>query len=82
MLFYEYLHNNDIKVEFKAIDKPECELNDKMDPLKKSLEHEKYVTSLINTIYAAAYEDQEFRTMQMLDWFVKEREKRKRQLPT
>ena len=72
MLFYEYLHNNDIKVEFKAIDKPECELNDKMDPLKKSLEHEKYVTSLINTIYAAAYEDQDFRTMQMLDWFVKE----------
>ena len=65
MLFYEYLHNNDIKVEFKAIDKPECEL-------KKSLEHEKYVTSLINTIYAAAYEDQDFRTMQMLDWFVKE----------
>ena len=72
MLCYEYLHNNDIKVEFKAIDKPECELNDIMDPLKKSLEHEKYVTSLINTIYAAAYEDQDFRTMQMLDWFVKE----------
>ena len=68
MLFYEYLHNNDIKVEFKAIDKPECELNDKMDPLKKSLEHEKYVTSLINTIYAAAYEDQDFRTMQTVSY--------------
>ena len=72
MLFYEYLHNNDIKKEKKAIDKPECELNDKMDPLKKSLEHEKYATSLINTFYAAAYVDQDFRTMQMLDWFVKE----------
>ena len=36
------------------------------------LEHEKYVTSLINTIYAAADEEKDFRTMQFLDWFVKE----------
>ena len=38
----------------------------------KALEHEKYVTSLINAIYAAAYEVKDFRTMQVLDWFVKE----------
>ena len=27
---------------------------------------------LIHTCYAAAYEDKDFRTMQFLDWFVKE----------
>ena len=43
-----------------------------MTPLKKALEHEKYVTSLINNIYAAAYNIKDFRTMQLLDWFVKE----------
>ena len=43
-----------------------------MTPLIKGLEHEKYVTSLINTIYVAAYEARDFRTMQVLDWFVKE----------
>ena len=43
-----------------------------MAPLKKGLEHEQYVTSLINTIYAAAFEVHDFRTMQLLDWFVKE----------
>ena len=43
-----------------------------MDPLKAGLEHEEYVTSLINDIYAAAYEVKDFRTMQFLDWFVKE----------
>ena len=43
-----------------------------MDVLKAGLEHEEYVTSLINTIYAAAYEVKDFRTMQFLDWFVKE----------
>ena len=30
------------------------------------------MTSLINDIYAAAYEVKDFRTMQFLDWFVKE----------
>ena len=72
LLFYQYLLNNEIKVVFEAIAKPECELTDNMAPLKNALEHEKYVTSLINTIYAAAYEDHDFRTMQLLDWFVKE----------
>ncbi len=72
MLFYQYLHNNGEKVTFGAIDKPECSLGDNMAPLKAGLEHEKYVTGLINTIYAAAYEDHDFRTMQLLDWFVKE----------
>lgn len=43
-----------------------------MDVLKAGLEHEKYVTSLINDIYSEAYEARDFRTMQFLDWFVKE----------
>ena len=72
ILFYQYLQNNDEKVTFKAIEAPDCELADHMAPLKKGLEHEQYVTSLINNIYAAAYEDHDFRTMQLLDWFVKE----------
>ncbi len=72
MLFYQYLLNNDEKVTFEAVAKPDCELNEHMDPLKKGLEHEKYVTSLINNIYAAAFDDHDFRTMQLLDWFVKE----------
>ena len=42
-----------------------------MDPLEACLEHEKYVTSLINDIYGAAYDIKDFRTMQFLDWFVK-----------
>ena len=43
-----------------------------MAPLKAGLEHEKYVTGLINAIYAEAFADHDFRTMQLLDWFVKE----------
>lgn len=72
MLFYQYLQNNGQKVTFEAIAKPDCELTDHMAPLKAGLAHEKYVTELIHTIYAAAHEAHDFRTMQLLDWFVKE----------
>ena len=72
MLFYQYLQNNGEGVTFEAIAKPEWERVDHMTPLKKALEHEKLVTASINAIYAAAYEVKDFRTMQMLDWFIKE----------
>ena len=72
MLFYQYLHNNNEKVTLEAIAKPDKVFADNMAPLKEGLKHEEYVTSLINNIYAAAYEAKDFRTMQFLDWFVKE----------
>ena len=72
MLFYTYLQNENQKVTLEAIDKPEKTITCHMDVLKAGLEHEEYVTSLINDIYAAAYEVKDFRTMQFLDWFVKE----------
>ena len=72
MLFYQYLQNENQKVTLEAIAKPDKEFTCHMDVLKAGLEHEEYVTSLINEIYAAAYEVKDFRTMQFLDWFVKE----------
>ncbi|MGN0498321.1 MAG: ferritin [Acutalibacteraceae bacterium] len=72
MLFYKYLQNNNEKVTLEAIAKPDKALDSDMIVLKAGLEHEEYVTSLINDIYAAAYEVKDFRTMQFLDWFVKE----------
>lgn len=72
MLFMKYLQNNSEKVTLEAIDKPNVSLSDNMAPLKAGLEHEIYVTSLINDIYDAAYSVKDFRTMQFLDWFVKE----------
>ena len=72
MLFYQYLQNENQIVTLDAIAKPDKELLSDMDVLLAGLEHEKYVTSLINDIYAAAYDVKDFRTMQFLDWFVKE----------
>lgn len=72
MLMYQYLHNNGVKVTLEAIAKPDKTFETLMDPLKAALAHEQYVTSLINTIYAAAQEVKDFRTTQFLDWFIKE----------
>lgn len=72
MLMYQYLHNNGETVTLEAIGKPDKTFETLMDPLKAGLEHEQYVTSLINAIYEAAQEANDFRTTQFLDWFVKE----------
>ena len=72
LLFLQYMQNNDLEVELDAIDKPEVQLTENIDPLREGLKHEQYVTSLINNIYEAAYSVKDFRTMQFLDWFVKE----------
>ena len=72
MLLYRYLHKNNEKVVLEAIAQPDKKLDSDMCVLKAGLEHEIYVTSLINDIYSAAQSAKDYRTMQLLDWFVKE----------
>lgn len=72
MLFLEYMQNNGEHITFEQINKPDKECTSLKDPLEFALKHERYITSLINTIYGAAHEVKDYRTMQFLDWFVKE----------
>ena len=72
MLFVQYLQNNGESVSLEAIEKPGVELTSPKAVLSEGLKHERYVTSLIHAIYDAAYSVKDFRTMQFLDWFVKE----------
>ena len=72
MLFIQYLQNNGESVTLEAIDKPDKAFDDFKGPLVAGFEHEQYVTQLIHTIYDAAYSVKDFRTMQFLDWFVRE----------
>ncbi len=72
MLFFTFLQNEDMPITLEAIAKPDKVLDSHMAVLEAGLEHERYVTSLINDIYGAAYDVRDFRTMQFLDWIVKE----------
>ena len=72
MMMRRYLIDNGIKVTFGAIAKPDKKFSNTTDPLKAGYEHEQYVTSLINNIYSEAFAIKDFKTMQFLDWFIKE----------
>ncbi len=72
LLFMQYLQNNGVRVTLDAIAKPDRAFHTPLDPLEVAAEHERYVTALIHAIYDAAYGVKDFRTMQFLDWFVKE----------
>jgi len=72
MLMLRYLQNNGEKPELEVIGKPDKDLTNRLQVLELGLEHEQYVTSLIHAIYDAASQAKDFRTLQFLDWFVKE----------
>lgn len=72
MLFMQYMQNNNLKVSLLAIDQPDKTYSSTMDALIYGLKHEEYVTSLIHNIYDIAHSNKDFRTMQFLDWFIKE----------
>jgi len=73
MMIQEYLQDNDIPVELEGIAKPHGVFNDDVKaPLVLALEHEKFVTNSIHTIYEEAVKFKDYRTMEFLNWFVKE----------
>jgi ferritin len=72
MLFTKYLQNNSEKVVLQDVKAPNIVFNDFREPVSAAFEHEQKITASINNIYAIAYEQRDFRTMQFLDWFVKE----------
>lgn len=72
MLFTQYMLNNGEKIILKDVKAANSSFHDFREPAVAAFEHEKKVTASINNIYAAAYDKKDFRTMQFLDWFVKE----------
>ncbi len=72
MLFRTFILNNDGSVRLLPIAAPEKNYAGFGEPLKTTKEHEETVSASINAIVAAAKDDNDFRTMEFLNWFVKE----------
>lgn len=72
MLLIQYLHNNNQNVTLEEIHKPDLEISAHDQPLKVAYEHEKRVTERFNLIYENAFKKNDFRTTQLLEWFIKE----------
>jgi ferritin len=72
LMLRRYLIDNGVRVTFAQVAKPDKTFANHLAPLEAGYEHECYVTSLITAIYAEAFAAKDFKTMQFLDWFVKE----------
>ncbi len=72
LLFRQFILNNGEAVTLAPIDAPKKDYSSFRDPLVMAYEHEQIVTASINNIYDVAYQVKDFKTMQFLDWFLKE----------
>ncbi len=71
-LFAQYLLNQNIRPVLETIERPDQHYQDVLEILNKGLEHEKFVTASIHEIVDAAHEAKDYRTLEFLNWFVKE----------
>jgi ferritin len=72
LLFMEYMQNNGLEVTLDAIAKPDVMFKNFKEPLEEALKHEKFVTASIYAIVAEATKANDYRTIEFLNWFVKE----------
>jgi len=82
MLFVKYLQNNNYRIRLFDVKAPDMQFSDFREPAAAAFKHEQEVTASINNIYAAAYGLKDFRTMQFLDWFIKEQNEEEKNTET
>lgn len=71
-LLMTYLLDNGEKVKLDSIAAPSGNYENQKSVLESAFEHEMFITSSLNDIYSIAYESKDFRTMEFLNWFIKE----------
>lgn len=67
-----YLLDRDQKVKMDAIAAPQAEFENFRAPIEMALNHELYVSSLINTLYGVAKDARDYPSCQFLDWYLAE----------
>lgn len=72
MGMYNYVFERGGKVELMSIEKPAEDFSSPLDVFEKVLEHEKYVTSLINDLTEVAEEVKDRAAISLLQWYIKE----------
>ncbi|OIO58701.1 MAG: ferritin [Verrucomicrobia bacterium CG_4_10_14_3_um_filter_43_23] len=72
MRFFDFLKNRNNVIELEALAKPTCSFASPIEVFKASLTHEQKVTRSIQHIYKVAEEEDDFTTMEFLNWFLKE----------
>lgn len=69
---FNYMVERSARVRLLQIDQPPFEWKTPLDMFRNALDHEKYVTGLINNLVNIANEDKDYATLSFLQWFVDE----------
>ena len=72
MKFFNYVNERGGRVRLEAIAEPPLEWSSVVDTFEATLDHEKHVTSLINTLVDKAIAEKDHATNNFLQWFVGE----------
>ena len=69
---YDYVFDRGGRVELEEIKKPPVTWESPLAAFKAALEHERYVSKLINNLVKIAMEENDYMTNNFLQWFVAE----------
>jgi ferritin len=72
MGMFNYLHERGGKVVLQEINRPQTDWASPVELFEHVLEHEKYVTSLINELMDVAEEVKDRAAISFIDWYLKE----------
>jgi ferritin len=72
LIFLNYIVQTNGRAHLYAIDEPNFDFKDVAELLNLNLSHEQYVTGLIYAIAKAADEEKDYKTSEMIKWFVTE----------
>ena len=72
MKFFDQISERGGRVTLKAIDQPQVLYTSPLYMFKRTLDHEKKVTGMINELYALAVEEKDYASQVFLQWFVSE----------
>ena len=71
-LMKQYIQNNGESVVLEMIKKPSVDYKTLRTGIEESLAHERYISNSINHIYEKALELNDYKTVEFLNWFIKE----------
>ncbi|MCQ2613010.1 MAG: ferritin [Treponemataceae bacterium] len=80
MKFYDYLHEQDEELKFLPIEAPKLDKKSVIQVLNETLEHEEYISKLIDDIYREAIDEKDYATQSFLNWFITEQREEERQV--
>jgi ferritin len=72
MKMIDYVVDRGDTVTLSAIEKPAADFKSVIDVFERTVAHEKKVTGLIANLYGLAVKENDYASMEMLQWFIKE----------